>query len=90
MKKKARKENKEQKGFVWYSLKISFALMVVLFLSSFFVNILALNLLFLISLLFNIIISIIHLLRHKRKVLAIVALIISTILAFFYIVGLFL
>lgn len=87
MKKEMRKTEKEKKGFVWLSLRIAFALMVLLFALSFFVNIWILNLLFLILLLFNIVVSIIHLFKHKAKALAITALIISSLLAIFYIVG---
>lgn len=86
--KKRGKENKEQKDFVWYSLRIGFAVMILLFISSFFVNVWALNLLFLILLLFNIVISIIHLFKYKRKAFAIIVLIISVLLAALYVIGL--
>jgi len=82
-----KQQKREKKDFVWYSLRIAFYLMLLLFLSSFFVNVLVLNLLFLILLLFSIVVSIIHLFRHKPKAFAVTALVISSLLAFFYIIG---
>lgn len=84
MKKESRKE---KKGFIWWSLRIAFSLMVLLFILSFFVNIWVLNLLFLILLLFSIIVSIIHLFKHKVKAFAVTVLIISALVAIFYIIG---
>ncbi len=78
---------KEIKGFVWHSLRISFYLMIALFLLSFVINFWILNLLFLILLVFNIVVSIIHLVKYKKKAFAIVALIISSLTLLFYIIG---
>ena len=81
----------EQKGFVWYSLRISFLLMFLFFIISlslpFFLTLL-INLLFIISLLFTFVVSIIHLFKFKRKVFPIVALVISVLFILFYIIGL--
>lgn len=77
----------ERKGFVWYSLRISFYLMLLLFVLSFFINVAFVNILFLILLVFAIIVSIIHLFKHKRKAFAVVILIISFLLLLFYIIG---
>ncbi len=91
MKKRAVKGSpEEQKGFVWYSLRASFLLMILfliislsfpLFLTS------LINILFLILLIFAIIMSIIHLFKHKRKAFAITVLIISALLLLFYLIG---
>ena len=89
MKKRASKENtEEKKGFVWISLRISFYLMLFLLVLSFFVSFAALNLIFLYLLLFAIVVSIIHLFKHKRKAFAISSLIILVLISLFYILGL--
>lgn len=81
------KDKEEPRQFIWYSLRISFYLIIALFLLSFFVNFWILNLGFLILLVFNIIISIIHLVRYKKKAFAIAALVISSLTLLFYIIG---
>ncbi len=85
------KEKVEQKGFVWYSMRISFLLMFLFFIISLslplFLNWL-INLLFIISLLFTLVVSIIHLFKYKKKAFAIVALVFSVLFILFYIVGL--
>ncbi|MEK6823693.1 MAG: hypothetical protein AABY06_01540 [Nanoarchaeota archaeon] len=81
----------EQKGFVWYSLRISFLLMFLFFIISLSLPLfltLLINLLFIISLLFTFVVSIIHLFKFKRKVFPIVALVISVLFILFYIIGL--
>ncbi len=88
MKKKvSRESSEEKKGFVWISLRISFYLMLLLFVLSFFINFAFVNILFLILLIFAIIMSIIHLFKHKRKAFAITVLIISALLLLFYLIG---
>ncbi len=80
-------EKKEQKGFVWISLRISFYLMLFLLVLSFFINFAFVNILFLILLIFAIIMSIIHLFKHKRKAFAVTSLIISVLILLFYLIG---
>ncbi len=82
-----KEQREEAKGFVWQSLRIAFYLMILLFILSFFVNDIILNAFFLILLLFNIVVSIIHLFKYKTKVFAIIALLISSFLAIFYVIG---
>lgn len=82
-----KKGEEEIKGFVWYSLRIAFYSMVALFSLSFVINFWILNLLFLVLLLFIIVVSIIHLVKYKKKSFAIVALIISSLMLLFYIIG---
>jgi flagellar biosynthesis component FlhA len=81
------KSKTEKREFTWWSLRIGFSIMILLLILSFFVNIWILNLFFLILLLFNIVISIVHLFKHKKKALAIIILVISALLALFYIIG---
>lgn len=88
MKKKVNKGSpEEKKGFVWISLRISFYLMIFLLVLSFFVSFSALNFIFIILLVFAIIMSIIHLFKHKRKAFAITSLVISVLILLFYIIG---
>ncbi len=88
MKKKVSREgSEEKKGFVWISLRISFYLMLLLFVLSFFINFAFVNILFLILLIFAIIVSIIHLCIHKKRAYAIVILVISFLLLLFYLIG---
>lgn len=77
----------EQKGFVWISLRISFYLMLFLLVLSFFISFAALNFIFLILLVFAMVVSIIHLFKHKRKAFAITSLIISVLILLFYTIG---
>ncbi len=84
------KKGGEKKRFIWYSSRIGFTLMCLLFIVSFFVNFWVLNLLFLISMPFTLIVSIIHLFIHKKKAFAIVSVIIAALFALFYVVGLLL
>ncbi|MDP2673029.1 MAG: hypothetical protein Q8O84_04420 [Nanoarchaeota archaeon] len=88
MKKGVKSIKGEPKGFVWFSLRISFYLMILLFLISFLITSAAINLLFLILLIFIIIVSIIHLVKYNQKAFAITILVISALLLLFYIVGL--
>lgn len=85
--KKETKKAPEKRDFVWWALRISFSAMILLLILSFFVNIWILNLLFLVLLIFDIVISIIHLFKYKKKALAITILVISSLLAIFYIIG---
>ena len=81
----------EQKGFVWYSLRISFLIMILFFIISLSLPLFLtslVNLLFIISLLFTFVVSIIHLFKQKKKAFAIVALVISVLFILFYIIGL--
>ena len=87
MKKKA---GTEKRDFIWYSLRIGFSLMCALFIASFFVNFWVINILFLVLMIFNLVVSIIHLFKHKGKIFAIIALIITVLLILFYAYGLFL
>ena len=84
MKKRVRKE---ERGFVWYSLRLIFSVMLFLLGLSFFVNIILLNIIFFISLIFTIVLSIISLIKYKRRIFAIISLVISTLLLLFYIIG---
>lgn len=84
------KKGEEKKGFIWYSSRIGFTLMCLLFIASFFVNFWVINLLFLISLPFNLVVLIIHLFKYKKKVFAIVSLVITALFAIFYVIGLLL
>ena len=74
------------KGFVWYSLRISFLLMFLFFIISLSLPLFLtslVNLLFIISLLFTFVVSIIHLFKQKKKAFAIVALVISVLFILF-------
>ena len=89
MKKRVNKRSaEEQKGFVWYSLRISFYVMLLALALNSFLPLVWLGIIFLVLLIFTIIISIVHLFKHKRKAFAIFALVISVLLLFFYIIGL--
>ena len=83
---KEKKERGKDKKFVWKSLRISFYVMIVTFLLSFwsgsfptflsyFVNITCY-----IAILFTFVVSIIHLNKHKEKKLAIIALVSSSLI----------
>jgi hypothetical protein len=82
----AKVKNKGKKEFVWYGLRISFWVFVIIWAltmilpldpeGSFF---LSLSVLWLILTLFTFVVSIIHLTKYKQKALAIVALVISSI-----------
>ncbi len=87
----AKESKKEKKNFVWYSLRISFILMVALLIFSLiFPNIknIFLNIIFLVSLIFALITSVIHLVKYKKKGFAIVALVVSSLILFLYAIGL--
>jgi len=88
MKKGVKKVKKEDAGFVWFSLRISFWLMILLFLVSFLINSVVINISFLILLFFIIVVSIIHLVKHNKKAFAIAALVLSALLLLFYLIGL--
>ena len=88
MKKGVKNVKSNAKGFVWFSLRISFWLMVLLFLVSFLINSAVINILFLILLIFIIIVSIIHLVKYDKKAFAIVVLVLSALLLLFYLIGL--
>ena len=81
-------KNSESKGFVWYSLRISFYLMLLALVLNSFFPLVWLGIIFLVLLIFTIIISIVHLFKHKRKAFAITILVISALLLLFYIIGL--
>lgn len=87
----------ENKGFVWYGLRIGFLLMLACSLLS-IINIipedeLIFNILYLIiwvfSIFFTFILSIIHLTKYKEKSMSIVALVLSSFLILISIIGLF-
>ncbi|OGJ12778.1 hypothetical protein A3K82_02450 [Candidatus Pacearchaeota archaeon RBG_19FT_COMBO_34_9] len=98
------KKKNEKKGFIWYSLKISFWALIIslgmIFVLSFFMQILNLRLLipvfyfifgiFLLSIPLTFIISIIHLIRYKDKTFAIISLVISILFLIFFILGILL
>ncbi|MDP2628649.1 MAG: hypothetical protein Q8P15_02000 [Nanoarchaeota archaeon] len=88
------KESK--KGFVWYSLRISFYLMIVLLLLALVFDFsfetnreLFLAFLVGVSIFFNFVVSIIHLVRYKKKPFAIVALVFSSIFLLIVLVRIF-
>jgi len=82
------KKGEEKKGFIWYSTIIGFTLMCVLFIVSIFVASLVIGLLLLLLMPFTLVVSIIHLFKHKKKAFAIVSLVISALLTIFYTIGL--
>ncbi|KHO55571.1 MAG: hypothetical protein QT10_C0001G0175 [archaeon GW2011_AR19] len=91
MKKGARSAKTENKGFVWFSLRISFYVMLLLLALSFLNNVIFIILSIFVILLsiFAIIISITHLYIYKRKTFPIIVLIISVLslltILFFYV-----
>jgi len=75
------------KGFTWYSLKISFWIMIFFWIFTYVIPAnegrgLFFGLLFIASVIFTFIVSIIHLTKHKEKVFAIISLVISVIVFF--------
>ena len=88
MKKGVKNVKSNAKGFVWFSLRISFWLMILLFLLSFLINSAVINISFSILLFFIIIVSIIQLVKYDKKAFAIAALVLSALLLLFYIIGL--
>ncbi len=90
----AEKRGREDgKGFVWKSLRISFWVMVILFVIPFIIGLMGISTLSLplwvqysvsipsyLSIFFTFIISIIHLIKYKKKSFAIVALVISSLM----------
>ena len=84
---KKRGKSAVRRDFIWYSLRISFGIMLLLLGLSFFVNIILLNLIFLILLIFTIVISIVSLFRRKEKAFAIVTLVVSVLILLSYIIG---
>ena len=81
-------DKKESKvGFIWYSTRISFWIMVLFWFFTYVIRSyegrgLFFGILFAISVFFTLIVSIIHLFKYKEKVFAIVSLIASLIVLF--------
>lgn len=87
MERKVKKQNTEIKdkgNFIWYSLRVSFWLMIFLWVvsivfSNFYESDIILTYLFIIAMMFTFVTSIIHLIKYREKVLAIVALVLSSL-----------
>jgi len=78
-------EKIKQKAFVWYGLRVSFWIMVgiwgleILIAPGSFAGGLQIAVIWAISIIFTFVVSIIHLVKYKKKGLAITALVISSI-----------
>lgn len=78
---------KDKSNFVWYSLRVSFWVMIGLWFISLVISKTydsypILGFIFICLVIFTFIISIIHLIKYKEKALAIVALVLSSIEVF--------
>ena len=93
-------EKKSKKDFVWSGLRISFWIMICLWLLSFIMELIGgnfyysdssfwvgLSVIWFFSVIFTFVISIIHLNRYKEKGFAVTALVISSILILLFLVG---
>ena len=93
MKKRVKsKPNSEKKGFVWYSLIISFVF-ILIFLTLVFTGIKTpfdwiLGLFFYFMLPLNLIVSIISLIKSKKKILAIISLVMNVFILLLILIGL--
>ena len=98
MAEKMEKENK--KDFVWIGLRVSFWLMVLIWVGEmaflpdelsaegYWSGFMAIvSLLFIVAGIFTFVVSIIHLVKHKKKAFAIVSLVISSILVLLFLIG---
>jgi len=82
-------KEKMERGFIWYGLRASFGVMILLLLVNIiFMGSVPLIILFIILVFFNFIVSIIHLVKYKNKAFAIVSLIISSLLILLMIIAL--
>ncbi|MCK9569260.1 hypothetical protein M0R72_10005 [Candidatus Pacearchaeota archaeon] len=83
---KEKKERGKDKKFIWKSLRIAFWIMIGTFLLSFwsesFPTYLSypVNIVCYISIIFTFVVSIIHLTKYKEKILAIIALVSSSLI----------
>jgi len=84
-------QTKQQNQFVWLSLRISFWIMIFLWgLATVLPEHEGLyfqDWLFIIAIIFNFVVSIIHLVKFKEKALAITSLVISSIGVFLFFIG---
>ncbi len=82
-------KEKMERGFIWYGLRASFGVMILLLL----VNIIAMGsvpliIALVILIFFTLVVSIVHLVKYKNKAFAIVSLIISSLLILLMIIAL--
>jgi len=96
-----KKESANKKTFIWLGLRISFWLMLALWIisavysainatngtSSYSTFWLIVSIVWIISIVFTFVVSIIHLTKYKQKALAITALVISSILILLSVIG---
>lgn len=99
---KTQKKNQQRRDFIWYSLRVSFFIMLGLWFVSVIYNLVAkgqqsispflifLSLLWMVSILFTFIVSIIHLGKYKEKAFAIISLIVSLVIILLVIISLIL
>lgn len=85
------RRTKPKSNFLWYFLRISFWVMIFFWVLLTFLpeeyNILIFSYLFLAAILATFVSSIVHLVKYKQKAFAIVALVISSIGLFFFLIG---
>ncbi len=79
--KKEEKVKLERKGFVWYATRISFYLLMALFILSFFKDIFLDNIFTKLLAIFVLIISIMHLFLHAKKTIPILGIILSVLIS---------
>jgi len=85
-------KRKEKKGFVWCSLRISFWIMIATWIIISINDnplISVIDILWIASMVFTFVVSIIHLTKYKKKAFAIVSLILSSIAMLLFLIGFF-
>lgn len=81
----------KKKSFVWYSLRISFWIMIGFWILSIIFEelslIYALSIIWIGIVIFNFVVSIIHLVKYKNKAFAILSLVLSSVMILLFIIG---